>query len=173
MSQKSTKPVKKTSDAPTASSPPQQRPEPPATKQPAPDAAKDHGFSMVLGRGVAAKLNPKAEGNIYFQLARQNQDGVLYLRITGNDGGGLHTKEWINLETVIETLRALPDGPFGSKVLKPCVLGKSSNNVSFLAAILRSPELALIQPEGDKAFLHALGTDFEEKAEKVLKRTSG
>lgn len=173
MSPKSTKSLKKGSDAPAESSLSKPTPESPALKPSPSEKPQDDGFSMVLERGVAAKLNPKAEGNIYFQLARQKEDGALYLRITGNDGGGLHTREWINFEAVIETLRALPDGVFGSKALKPCILGKSSNNASFLAAILRSPELALIQPEGDKAFLHVLAADFDDKAEKLLNKTSG
>ena len=130
----------------------------------------DSDYALIIERGLADKLSPASTGNIYYQLAQNINDQKLYLRINGNDGGGLHSKEWIDLAAVMETLSNQGSRPFKSTLLKPCMRGKSSNNASFLAAILRAPDIALIKASEKNAFLHLLVDGFENVAEKLLKR---
>jgi len=48
--------------------------------------------------------------------------------------------------------------------------GKSSNNASFLAAILRSPEIGLIKASEKNAFQHLLVDNFTKVAAALLQR---
>ncbi len=132
---------------------------------------KDALFKLIIERGVADKLNPKATGKVYFQLARHTEENKNYLRIDGNDSSGLHSREWIPLESLVEQLKAQAGHPFKSLILKSCMKGKSANNASFLAAILRSPEIKLIQPAEKNLFLHQLVEDFDARSSALLKRT--
>lgn len=128
-------------------------------------------FQIIIEQGSVNKLSPKSTGKIYFQLARHQDDQTNYLRITGNDGGGLHSREWIALDKVITTLSGQAGHPFKSSVLKTCMVGKSANNVSFLAAILRSGDIKLLKPSEKSLFLHVLVDDFEQQAASLQKRT--
>ncbi|WP_271271484.1 hypothetical protein [Aliamphritea hakodatensis] len=128
-------------------------------------------YALIIERGLADKLSPTSTGKIYYQLAQNINDQKLYLRISGNDGGGLHSKEWIDLAVVIETLSTQANRPFKSTLLKPCMRGKSSNNASFLAAILRAPDIALTKASEKNAFLHLQVDDFETVAEQLLQRS--
>lgn len=128
-------------------------------------------FQIIIEQGTADKLSPKSTGKIYFQLARHQDDQTNYLRITGNDGGGLHSREWIALDKVIATLSGQAGHPFKSSVLKTCMVGKSANNVSFLAAILRSGDIKLLKPSEKSLFHHVLVDDFEQQAASLQKRT--
>ena len=88
--------------------------------------------SLLIDKGVAAKLSPKSTGAVFFQLAVRDEDNSLHLRISGNEGGGLHSKEWVSVTAIIEALTPLKDQTFKSSVFKKVMVGKSSNNVSFL-----------------------------------------
>jgi len=130
----------------------------------------DAHYQIIIERGEAAKLSPRAEGNIYFQLVRHDKEDRVYVRIDGNDGGGLHSREWIEMMTVVDTLREQADKAFKSTLLKTCIVGKSANNASFLAAILRAPGLELIKASEKSPFIHVLTEDFEQAAQAVLDR---
>ena len=123
----------------------------------------DAGFTFLIDKGHATKLSPKSTGTIFFQLAVCDADKTLHVRISGNEGGGLHSKEWVSLNAVMEVLKTLKDQSFKSSVFKKVMVGKSSNNVSFLSGILRSTDIGLIQPSPDGTFLHQLAPDFELK----------
>lgn len=128
----------------------------------------DTGYTFLIDKGVASKLSPKSAGAVFFQLAVKNEDNSLHLRISGNEGGGLHSKEWVSVTAIIELLKPLKDQHFKSNVFKKVMVGKSSNNVSFLSGILRSADIGLIQPSPEGTFLHQLPADFELKCKTLL-----
>lgn len=130
----------------------------------------DAGFTLILAKGEADKLSPTASGRIFFQLGRNDEEKANYLRIIGNEGGGLHSKEWISVEKVVTTLQGMKDQPFRSTALKGCMVGRSSNNASFLAAILRSPEIGLLKASDAKPFMHVVAADFESRSKGLLTR---
>lgn len=128
----------------------------------------DAGYTFLIDKGVASKLSPKSAGAVFFQLALKDEDNSLHLRISGNEGGGLHSKEWVSVTAIIELLKPLKDQHFKSNVFKKVMVGKSSNNVSFLSGILRSADIGLIQPSPEGTFLHQLPADFELKCKTLL-----
>ena len=132
----------------------------------------DENYKILIERGVADKLSPKSTGKIYFQFARQIEEKKNYLQISDTDGGGLHSREMIPLEKIITTLSGQAGHPFKSSVLKECMVGKSSNNSSFLAAILRAPDIQLIKPSENSTFLHVLADDFDKRSTALLKRST-
>jgi hypothetical protein len=141
---------------------------PPQDKRETPAPKPEH--LLLIEKGEAGKLSPKSSGKIYFELVRQHTDNLNYLRITGNDGGGLHSREWISIEKVINALKTQEGHPFKSSILKTCMVGKSANNVSFLAAILRSTDIKLIKQSPTNTFSHLLVDDFDKQSAALLKR---
>lgn len=126
----------------------------------------------ILIDGKASKLSPKQPGFIYFQLGKHHETKELELRLTGNDGGGLHSKEWVKLSAILAVLdEQEEDKPFKSGELKPVFKGGSANNVSFLSAVLRSESIALIDSTENSIFLHLLHRDFKSRREALLKLT--
>ena len=132
----------------------------------------DPGYQLIIEHGEADKLSPKSSDLIYFQLGRDIKTKINFLRISGNSGGGLHSKEWVSLETIINVLSEQAGHTFKSSILKSCMVGKSSNNASFLAAILRSSDIKLIRASDKSTFVHQLVDDFDKKSTALLKRTT-
>lgn len=127
----------------------------------------DH-FSNIVLSGKGKKLSPKTTNHVFFDIAEHDEDGELYIRLSGNEGGGLHSKEWINLNTLIAILDEQVDKPFKSTALKPAFKGASANNAGFLAGVLRSDDIGLITQSGSSVFVHELATDYEERKAKLL-----
>ncbi|EDM69292.1 hypothetical protein PE36_07387 [Moritella sp. PE36] len=130
----------------------------------------DH-FSNIVLSGKGKKLSPKTTNHVFFDIAEHDEEGELYIRLSGNEGGGLHSKEWINLTTLIAILDEQVDKPFKSTALKPAFKGASSNNAGFLAGVLRSDDIGLIVQSGTSVFLHVLADDYEQKKAKLLALT--
>ncbi|MGE6101798.1 hypothetical protein ACLH0B_21520 [Aeromonas salmonicida] len=113
---------------------------------------------------TAEKLSTRSEGLIFYAIGRHEECGELFLKITGNQGGGLHSKEWIALSAIDDVLRSLPaDKPFKSSIMKRLFNGGSANNAGFLSAILRSDGLKLIQKADGNPMLHELVPDYLER----------
>lgn len=130
----------------------------------------DH-FSNIVLSGKGKKLSPKTTNHVFFDIAEHDEEGELYLRLSGNEGGGLHSKEWINLTTLIAILDGQVDKPFKSTALKPAFKGASANNAGFLAGVLRSDDIGLIAQSGTSVFLHVLTADYEAQKAKLLALT--
>ena len=119
---------------------------------------------QVLVRYTASKLSPRSEGLIFYAIGRHEVSGELFLKITGNQGGGLHSKEWIELSAVDEILQSLPaDKPFKSSVMKKLFKSGSANNAGFLCAILRSEGLKLLKKADGNPMLHELVADYSQR----------
>ena len=74
---------------------------------------------LTLLNHTAEKLSTRSEGLIFYAIGRHEESGELFLKITGNQGGGLHSKEWIALSAIDDVLCSLPaDKPFKSSVMK-------------------------------------------------------
>lgn len=113
---------------------------------------------------TAEKLSTRSEGLIFYAIGRHEECGELFLKITGNQGGGLHSKEWIALSAIDDVLRSLPaDKPFKSSIMKRLFNGGSANNAGFLSAILRSDGLKLIKKADGNPMLHELVPDYLER----------
>ena len=107
------------------------------------------------------------------KIAKNDENYELYLRLSSNEGGGLHSKNWILLESIIEILDKKGEKPFKSTALKSVFTSSSANNSGFLAGILRSNDIGLITQSGKSVFLHELATDYEEKKAKLLQLADG
>ncbi len=134
--------------------------------EPKPDP--DAGYTIIVEKGEAEKISPKASGLIFYQIARKDDDNQLYVRIDSNEGGGLHSREWVALADIIELLEKHKGNHFSSTILKAVIVGKSSNNTSFMAGILRSKGVGLIEPSPEGIFLHRLVDNFDEQAKTLL-----
>ncbi len=114
-----------------------------------------HMKTLLVGH--AHKLSSKSQGLIGYEVALNTEDKSRYLRLTFNGSGGLFSKEWVKLDDLYALLEAMGvDQPFKSSVFKSIIKGGSANNVSFLSAVLRSEEVALILKSEKSQFLHVV-----------------
>ena len=93
---------------------------------------------------------------MFFDLIKHDEDGKLYLRLSSNEGGGLHSKEMVLLQSIFTILDKQGQKPFKSTVLKLIFRSLSANNSGFLAGILRSSDIGLITQSGKSVFLHVM-----------------
>lgn len=126
------------------------------------------GYSLIVENGKALKLSPKTQNHVFYQIATQDDDESLHIRLSGNEGGGLHSKEWISVNAIIDVIDAMKDQPIKSTILKSVFKGGSTNNAAFLAAVLRSNEIGLLAQSEKSVFIHKLSADYEERKTTLL-----
>ncbi|MEZ9893419.1 hypothetical protein AB4356_13680 [Vibrio lentus] len=90
--------------------------------------------TSILLSGKAKKLSPKSESCIYFDLVKIRGDEELYLKLTGNDSGGLFTKELIPMKKLINILKEYKDKSFKSTVLKPAIIEWTNGDVDLIVS---------------------------------------
>ncbi|HCZ9540248.1 hypothetical protein NB609_18550 [Vibrio parahaemolyticus] len=129
------------------------------------DQPVDH-FAHIVREGKAKKLSPKTENHVFYEIAIHDEENELYIRMTGNQGSGLHSKEKIPLKDITAVLDVQGDKPFKSSVLKCVFSGQSANNAGFMAACCR--ELCLIIQSEKSVFLHVLAPDYEQRRDELL-----
>jgi len=117
--------------------------------------------AAILKTAQAAKLNPRGDGLITYQLGRRPDDQPL-IKIAANDSGGKHSKEWVPLSRIIEILeKTAKDGQFiPSSALAEAFNSRSQNNSGFLMAALRAE--GILAPVPDKPFLSMVSRSLDE-----------
>lgn len=133
------------------------------------DVPVDH-FTHIVREGKAKKLSPKTENHVFYQIALTDAEAELHIRMSGNEGGGLHSKEWIPLKDITAVLDVQGDKPFKSSVLKCVFSGQSANNAGFMAACCRG--LGLIIQSEKSVFLHVLASGYEKRRDELLSLVS-
>ncbi|CAK2879935.1 conserved hypothetical protein [Vibrio crassostreae] len=134
------------------------------------DVPVDHFTNIVL-EGKAKKLSPKTQNHVFYELSVHDDLNALFLRLSGNEGGGLHSKEWVAFENIVAVLNEQDDKPFKSTVFKSVFKGGSANNAGFMAAALRG--LLLILPSEKSVFLHVLSEDYKQRRDELLSFVEG
>lgn len=134
------------------------------------DNPVDHFTNIVL-EGKAKKLSPKTQNHVFYELSVHDDLNTLFLRLSGNEGGGLHSKEWVAFEDIVAVLNEQDDKPFKSTVFKSVFKGGSANNAGFMAAALRG--LLLILPSEKSVFLHVLAPDYEQRRDELMSLVGG
>ena len=129
----------------------------------------DH-FTYIVREGKAKKLSPKTENHVFYEIAIHDEENELYIRMTGNQGSGLHSKENIPLKDITAVLDVQGDKPFKSSVMKCVFSGQSANNAGFMAACCRG--LGLIIQSEKSVFLHVLAPDYEQRRDELLSLVS-
>lgn len=134
------------------------------------DSPVDH-FTNVVLEGKAKKLSPKTQNHVFYELSVHDDLNAPFLRLSGNEGGGLHSKEWVAFEDIVAVLNEQDDKPFKSTVFKSVFKGGSANNAGFMAAALRG--LLLILPSEKSVFLHVLAPDYKQRRDELMSLVDG
>ncbi|WP_101961050.1 hypothetical protein [Vibrio harveyi] len=129
------------------------------------DQPVDH-FTNIVREGKAKKLSPKTENHVFYEIAIHDEENELYIRMTGNQGSGLHSKEMIPLKDITAVLDVQGDKPFKSSVMKCVFSGQSANNAGFMCGVCRG--LGLIIQSEKSVFLHVLAADYEQRRDELL-----
>ncbi|MBS9949278.1 hypothetical protein J4H64_23080 [Vibrio alginolyticus] len=129
------------------------------------DQPVDH-FTNIVREGKAKKLSPKTENHVFYEIAIHDEENELHIRMSGNEGGGLHSKEWVPLKDITAVLDVQGDKPFKSSVMKCVFSGQSANNAGFMCGVCRG--LGLIIQSEKSVFLHVLAPDYVTIREEIL-----
>ena len=130
------------------------------------------GFSLLIADGKALKLSPKTKNHVFFQLGVKDEDNTLHLRMSGNEGGGLHSKEWVALDAITTLLDSQINKPIKSTFLKPLFQGSSANNCGFMAAVLRHADISLLTQSEQSVFVHRLPDGYDANKTKLMSMAS-
>jgi len=126
------------------------------------------GFTLLIEDGKALKLSPKTQNHVFYQLAVKDEDNTLHIRMSGNEGGGLHSKLWVSINAITDLLDEQVDKTIKSTLLKPVFKGGSANNCGFMCAVLRSTKIGLLTQSDKSVFVHRLSSDYQVNKAKLL-----
>ena len=92
------------------------------------------------------------KSTLTYQLGKDNS-GDIFIKISGNDGGGFWSAEWVPYTSVERAITECPaDQGITSMAFRKIFRGKSANTPGFLVAVLC--DLRLLEPMGDKKRVH-------------------
>jgi len=112
---------------------------------------------LCLVTKTAQKLGRNG-GGITFKILADAAHQQLFLRIVANEGGGFFSPDIILFDDVEVCLPDDRTQPLPAKIFASAFTGKSANNPSFMAAILRTE--GLLGPVEGKPNLHLLTGDW-------------
>jgi hypothetical protein len=122
---------------------------------------------LSLKSAKTGKIGLRTEGYIHYRVL-SDQDQKLYFNITGNDDDGYYSKELIAFDLVEELVKDIkPNMPISSSLFRPAFVGRSNNNVAFLAAILRAEKL--LSPMTDAVKKHTVESGWDRWQTEMLK----
>lgn len=108
----------------------------------------DSAEYLQLKAASAKKIGKLSVGSIHYQILSDKAKVNLFLRVTGNDGGGYFSQELVSMQEIERCLKSRSGAdPFPSKVLMDVFVGRSANNAGFLAAILRAEGILSAAPD--------------------------
>ena len=122
---------------------------------------------LSLKSSKTTKIGLRTEGYIHYRVL-SDQDNRLYFNITGNDDGGYYSKEIISFDSVEELVKNIkPNVAISSSLFIPAFIGRSNNNVAFLAALLRAEKL--LAPMADAVKKHTVEVGWDRWRAEMLK----
>ena len=122
---------------------------------------------LSLKSSKTTKIGLRTEGYIHYRVL-SDQDNRLYFNITANDDDGYYSKEIIPFDIVEEVVKTIkPNVAISSSLFRPAFIGRSNNNVAFLAAILRAEKL--LSPMADAVKKHTVEAGWDRWRTDMLK----
>lgn len=92
------------------------------------------------------------KSTLTYQVGK-DESGAIYLKVSGNDGGGFWSPEWVAYKSVEQAISEWPaDQGITSMAFRKIFRGKSANTPGFLVAVLCAEEL--LEPEPGKSRVH-------------------
>lgn len=113
---------------------------------------------LAVKTSSAPKLGRNG-GGITYKVLTDPERQHLFLIIAANDGGGYYSREIVAFDAVEGCLPADQTQPLAAKAFASAFVGRSSNNPSFMAAILRAE--GLLSSVDGKPHLHQVVGEWE------------
>ena len=112
------------------------------------------GYSLISS-GQCPLLNARSHAKLNYDILHDDKQNI-YLRFVSNSGGGFFSPDIIALTAIKDVLQKLPtEKVFSSTVFNCLFVGKSANNASFLAAVLRQE--GMLCPSSKHVYRHQIG----------------
>lgn len=122
---------------------------------------------MLVREGASPKISDRASGLLGYRVCIAADESEVFLTITSNETSGYFSREYVPLSRIETAMTNAMSGAksFPASRLKTAFNGKSVNNASFLAAILRHEGLLTASP--DNPLLNIPGADITSWKETV------
>ena len=121
---------------------------------------------LSLKSAKTGKIGLRTEGYIHYRVL-SDQENRLYFNITSNDDDGYYSKELIAFDVVEALVKGMkPNMPISSSLFRSAFVGRSNNNVAFLAAILRAEKL--LAPMTDAVKKHTVEAGWDRWKTEML-----
>ena len=92
------------------------------------------------------------KSTLTYQVGKDDT-GAIFLKVSGNDGGGFWSAEWVPYTSIEQAIAEWPeDQGITSMAFRKIFRGKSANTPGFLVAVLC--DLGLLEPIGDRKRVH-------------------
>jgi hypothetical protein len=100
-----------------------------------------------------AKCPTSSGKSILTYQVGKDESGAIFIKVSGNDGGGFWSPEWVAYTSVEQAISEWPaDQGITSMAFRKTFRGKSANTPGFLIAVLCAE--GLLEPMGDKKRVH-------------------
>jgi hypothetical protein len=98
--------------------------------------------------------------NICYEIGRNTEDGMLHLRITSNDGGGMYCKDWASASAIQDIV--LGEVGLTAKSMNLLYPGKSINTGGFIVSSLKDLGFIRANEVNTRLHEHIPTTTFEQ-----------
>ena len=140
---------------------------PPKKKATSKKSKEDEPSLKIISTSKCQSISGKASLN--YNVATDDE-GNIFIRVSGNTGGGYFSNEWVSLDNITSVLSDVTGEHITSINLIPLFKGKSVNTPGYLLAVLLKEGLLAPFEEGKKRQYVFSGADkFMAKLEKKLK----
>jgi hypothetical protein len=112
----------------------------------------------IVKRGACSSLSGKS--TLKYEFARTEDGKELFVRVSGNTGGGYWNSAFIPVAEIEKAFLKSPDH-ITSVVLNPITRGRSVNTAGFVLSIFLAE--GLVQPIKGKTRIHQLAEDYKER----------
>jgi hypothetical protein len=133
--------------------------------------ASDSTDDLISAIREATCPTSSGKFTLSYQMGR-NDSGDIFIKVSGNDGGGFWSPEWVTYKSIEQAIAEWPiDQGITSMAFRKIFRGKSANTPGFLVAVLCAE--GLLEPMGDKKRDHQAcdPTAFLNSLEELQKTT--
>jgi hypothetical protein len=114
--------------------------------------ASDSTDDLISAIREAKCPTSSGKSTLTYQVGK-DESGAIYLKVSGNDGGGFWSPEFLAYKSIEQAIAEWPvDQGITSMTFRKIFRGKSANTHGFLVAVLCAE--GILEPMGDKKRVH-------------------
>ena len=78
------------------------------SKSSTPKTTPTNAGLRIIKKGTCGLIAPSSTGELTYNIGFDAKNKSFHFRVIGNSGGGYHSREWVNLDLILEHIEAQP-----------------------------------------------------------------